>query len=302
AVPNEAGVVLLEDMVRGGKLVGALSLAIARIRAGCADSLIIACRTRASVLHVYDELRALLPGVLIVRGLPWDFLPEPSWYTGCTARYLLAPICVTTLEQIANGMRLEKNAYLRSLAIARAVVVLDDLYTSDARDLALARALIHGAQLLMGGHTILTSATLDAAARRQLLFDLDPDTSTANAQHEERSAKQPYSCVWYRGLTADPRHTRARATEDRPHDIVETTLVRTSVETPGGKVLLMSSLEVDEAVAHMAVDSFRRGAKVLVIANTNSDALRIAMRIEELFPRALIRVNDRPVAHLKWYT
>ncbi len=296
-VPCEPGVTLLEDIVRGGKLVGALSLAIARIRTGLADNLIIVCRTRAGVLHIYDEIRALLPRVLIVRGLPWDFLPDPSWHTKLTARYLLAPICVTTLEQIANGMRLEKHAYLRSLAIARAVVILDDLYASDNRDRALARALIHGAQLLIGGHTILTSATLDAAARRQLLFDLDSKVEDA-----PRSAEQPYSCIWHRGLDADPDRTRARATEERPHDIVETTLIRTSVEAPDGKLLLMSPAEVNEAIAHMTIGSYRHGAKVLVVRNTNSDALRTAMRIEELSPGAQIRVNDQVVAYLKWYT
>ncbi len=301
-IPNDAGICLLEDMVRGGKLVGAAALALARIQAGCADNLVVACRTRASVLHVYDQLTALLPGVPIVRGLPWDFLPDHSWYTRFTSRYLLAPVCVTTLEQIVNSMRLETNAYLRTVAIARAVTILDDVYTSDNRDLALARALIH-AQQLVGGHTILTTAALDASARRQLLLDLNPDASITNHRHEQRSVNQPYSCVWYRPWdNPNPQYIRVRPTQPRPHDIVNIDFIQTSQETPNGMFVSMGRGEIDDLVARLAIEDYRRGAKVLVIRNTNMDAMNTSMFVEQLCPGALIRVNGQAVAYHRWYT
>ena len=292
--PKASAVAIFEDRVGSGKTRKVIDYGLALVRQGRIDNIVLACRTRASVLHTYEYVRALLPGVPVVRGLPWDVDPKGSWLTERTWRYLLAAIVVTTQEQVFNSMRIEQHAYLRSATLARALVVLDDIHTSEPRDRALATAIIQHQVGLVGGYAAVTSAVLDARARSEMLLErfpaeppereLEQHLSATTQEDQNQAIDEPYPCTWI--------GERAR--------IEVTKIVRRSARRDF--VPVAEFLPDGESVAKAAIHHASRGARVLVICNTMADTIGTAQTIDRLDGRHLVRVHGQPVAYHSHYT
>ena len=295
-LPEGSAVRIFEGRVGSGKTKQVIEYGLALIAAGRIDNIILGCRTRASVLHTHEYVRKLL-GRLdapIVRGLPWDVEPEGTWWTERTWRYMLAPVTVTTQEQVFNSIRIEKHAYLRSTTLARALVVLDDVHTSEPRDRALSTAIIQHQVGLCGGYVAVTSAVLDAAARSEMLLERFPSAppeeeferhqaATTEVDQSEAIA-EPYPCQW----------TGERAAAQ--------VAVRVGRRSPRDFVPVADFLPNDETVAMAAIDHASRGARVLVIRNTMIDTVGTAREIERRDGQHMVRVNGKPVTYHSHYT
>ena len=292
--PKASAVAIFEDRVGSGKTRKAIEYGLALIRQGVIDNIILGCRTRASVLHTHAYVQAILPGVPVVRGLPWDVEPRVSWLTERTWRYMLAPVVVTTQEQVFNSMRIEQHAYLRSATLSRALVVLDDIHTSEPRDRALSTAIIQHQVGLVGGYAAVTSAVLDARARSEMLLErfaadppeaeLERHLSATTEEDQTEAIQEPYPCTWIgeRGKVEVTKIGRRSGS----HDFVP----------------VAEFLPDAGSVAKTATHHASRGARVLVICNTMADTLAAAQAIDRLDGRHLLRVHGQPVAYHSHYT
>ena len=292
-LPLDPGIAVLEG--HGDMLPAALAYGLRLREARRIDSIIVACSTRANVLYRFDAVGTLMPHVPAVRGLPWDTSPEDSWFTARCERYLFAPICVTTQEQVFNAIRKESHACMRTAAMARSLLILDDIYTTKDLDQARGRALCFG-QILLGGFAVTTSTVLDNKRRIELLMERWPETPNEELREAhsntgasaEAAVGMPYACVTY-GRRMGER-TTFRGVQ-HPSSLV--TLI--PLQAPP------TVEEARQAIAREAMRHFKKGAKVLVFANTYLDVLGVAQTINTLDDAALLRVNDQPVAYHSRY-
>jgi hypothetical protein len=295
-LPEGSAVRIFEGRVGSGKTKKVIEYGLALIAAGRVDNIILACRTRASVLHTHEYLRKLLGSLdaPIVRGLPWDVEPEGTWWTERTWRYMLAPVTVTTQEQVFNSIRIEKHAYLRSTTLARALVVLDDVHTSEPRDRALSTAIIQHQVGLCGGYVAVTSAVLDATARSEMLLERFPSAPSeeefdrhqaATTEADQSSAiEEPYPCQWTGERAA--AQVGVQAGRSSPRDFVP----------------VADFLPNDDTVAKAAIEHASRGARVLVIRNTMIDTIGTAREVDRRDGEHMVRVGGKPITFHSHYT
>ena len=191
-------VVVLEAETGSGKTEAALWRFLYLFKQGRVDSLYFALPTRVAASQAYRRVceaiarawpeRApvvvrALSGYAAADGETFRPLPdfkalwsdEPSdaeagrrWAAENAKRYLAAPLAVGTVDQALLGTLLVKHAHLRHALAARSLLVVDEVHASDAYMSVLIEHLI-AAQTSLGGHSLLLSATLGAAARSRYL-------------------------------------------------------------------------------------------------------------------------------------
>lgn len=191
-------VVVLEAETGSGKTEAALWRFLHLFASGEIDGLYFALPTRVAATQAYKRVcEALvrtwpdsapiavraLPGYAAadgetVRALPdfkvlWSDEPSDAeagrrWAGETSKRFLAAPVAVGTVDQALLGTLQVKHAHLRHALAARSLLVIDEVHASDAYMGVLIEQLIN-AQTALGGHTLLLSATLGAAARVRYL-------------------------------------------------------------------------------------------------------------------------------------
>ena len=264
ALPSDERLILLEAETGAGKTEAALWRFAALLADGAVDALYFAVPTRAAArqLHrrVNDALHRMFDAppeaVLAVPGqavagealgtrLPnfetlWDDgEPAPHrWAAEHSARYLAARVAVGTVDQIALGGLQVKFAHLRGSSLARALLVVDEVHASDPYMTETQIAMVQS-HLDVGGHVLLMSATLGAAARRRWRNETPGDLA--------RDAALPYPAVWTskgpQPIPADP-------------DTAKTVHLQMHCGWTGPDA------------AEIAIRAARQGARVLVIRNT----------------------------------
>ncbi len=286
---DEAQVMVLESETGSGKTEAAL-LRFARLfDAGAIEGLYFALPTRvaATALHARVEtaVRRLwpvassrpavvlaVPGQEIARerGLKapagghdvWENEPanhEEVWAASRPKKYLAGTIAVGTIDQALLGIIKAKHAHLRLSCLTRHLLVVDEVHASDRYMEFLLTALLRFHRRA-GGQALLLSATLGARAREKLLGRAEPPPLA-------EAIAAPYPA-----LSTDARDgLQAQPWEGRGKD------VRLSLSTNIGDAT---------AIAGMAVEAARTGAKVLVIRNLRRDAVAIFEAVRANAPDA----------------
>ncbi|WP_452101184.1 CRISPR-associated helicase Cas3' [Camelimonas fluminis] len=199
----------------------------------------------------------------------WDDTMEAParWAAEHSARFLAARVAVGTVDQVALGGLQVKYAHLRGASLSRALLVIDEVHASDAYMTGVQTAIV-SAHLAIGGHVMLMSATLGAAARRRWFGRPAADFAS--------DAALAYPAVWTtRGL-------QAIAPDPGAEKIVEV------VASPGWS---------GDDAAGFAIKAAEAGARVLVIRNT---VVRAQATYDACLAAAsgfLLSVNGLPTLH-----
>jgi CRISPR-associated endonuclease/helicase Cas3 len=279
-VPGQ--VVVMESETGSGKTEAALYRYARLFAAGQVDGLYFALPTRvaATSLHrrVCEAVERLyadrikptvvlaVPGYIQADGvcgrvLPdfqvqWDDDPTDAerrarWAAEAPKRYLAGTIAVGTIDQALLGAIQVKHAHMRAACLMRHLLVVDEVHASDTYMEGLLTHLL-SLHTQAGGHALLLSATLGSAARSRLL-------GGAHAQ------------------------VPVLATAERmAYPAISTSTARVPVYKTGSERTKSVSLTISdmiddpEAIAAMALDAARRGAKVLIVRNLQRDAVNTA--------------------------
>ena len=278
SAPLDRRLLILESETGSGKTEAALLRFAALWRAGQVDGLYFAVPTRAAAKQLHDRVRRALdrlippaakvetvlavPGYLVAGDIEgkrvgrfevfWEDEPDEAkrcarWSAESARKFLSAPAAVGTVDQVLlAGLRV-KWAHFRAAALSRSLLVVDEVHASDDYMTEVLLAVLRG-HLALGGHSLLMSATLGAAARTKFVSD-----SFREAAPPAKEAElAPYPALTLAGGAGPP--------EVRPILAGQTT-----------KAVSMSTvpiLEDPEAIARSAAAAARDGAKVLVIRNT----------------------------------
>lgn len=213
----------------------------------------------------YDDYRALVDHS---RRLPFERrasytdadappseLVAPSWMQA-SKRALLAPVGLGTVDQALLGAMGVKHGFVRLFALARKVVVIDEVHSYDVYMGVLLDRLLEWFAAL-GTTVVLLSATLSQQARVQLL--------NAYGGATEPSALDPSAYPLM--LRARPGE-QARATYgDIPDDLkhLRKTVAIERIEAPAGD-------EMTAAGVRWVLEAARRGGCIVWIRNTVREA------------------------------
>lgn len=174
---------------------------------------------------------------------------QTRWAAEHPKRYMAGQIVVGTIDQVLLSNLQVPYAQLRSSALMRHLLVIDEVHASDAYMTALLRSVLQ-VHFQSGGYALLMSATLGGAARHELLCGRGtPAPDLANC----RSA--PYPAITWLHHGAVNAHRVAGAPIDK-----------------NVRFELRPWLSSAEAIAQAAQDAACLGAKVLVVRNTVDDA------------------------------
>jgi CRISPR-associated endonuclease/helicase Cas3 len=243
ADPALGQLVILEAETGSGKTEAALWRFTNLFRAGAVDSLFFALPTRVAASQVYERIRKFVGRVwpagapVVVRALPgyeaadgeekvpglpafevlWADRPSDNvahcrWAAESPKRFLAATIAVGTIDQVLLGALLVRHAHLRHAMLSRSLLVVDEVHASDAYMTVVLETLLT-AHLVVGGHALLLSATLGAAARTRYLKIGQSRKTSLPPLSAARAI--PYPAISYRTrdaaqLTCGRRQSRAQ--------------------------------------------------------------------------------------------
>lgn len=192
------------------------------------------------------------------------------WAVVETDRYLAATVAIGTIDQAMIASLRTKHAHMRGSALAKNLLVVDEVHASDAYMTRIIKNLLDG-HCALGGHALLMSATLGSVARQEWMGrDIEPF---------DVSAQHPYPAIWT-DRQKEPVFVDASGAQQKSVTMRE-----------------VSSMEPDQ-VARIAILNAQRGARVLIIKNLVSSAQRVYNAIiEQGGGHLLFDVNGVPAVH-----
>lgn len=296
-LPIDGGgsVTVLEAETGSGKTEAALVRYARLFHAGQVDGMVFALPTRTAATQIHgrvcEAVEAAFPDaerrpavVLAVPGylrvdreegkrlarfeVLWpdqDRFRHRAWAAESSKRYLAGPVVVGTVDQVLLSALQVGHAHLRATTLLRQFLVVDEVHASDAyMTRVLQFVLDHHRRA--GGHALLLSATLGAAARTFLIAESDRERRHDRVPTLEAALAEPYPAVSHRPAGAT---VRIRGVDrDQPGKRVPVTL-RSWMDDPG-------------ALVREALAAARDGAKVLVIRNTVKDCIATQEALEAL--------------------
>ena len=317
AVPLDCQLVILESETGSGKTEAAVMRFEALWRAGLVDGLYFAVPTRASAKQLQRRVDGALQNIfqthedwaktlLAVPGCErvgeaeiqerrgymvyWEDCPDEEqrkarWAAESMRHYLNYTAAVGTVDQALLGSLKVKWAHLRSAALARSLLVVDEVHASDFYMTELLQTLLRG-HLRLGGHALLMSATLGARARAELSSFFSGDTDECLSL--EGAVTFPYPAITMFGV-GKPHQQQEIAGNMGQKD------KRVSIE-------LKPWMDDTEEVARLALKRASQGAKVLVIRNTVSAAQEVFQKLlnhgdEELLFSVSVGEHRTPTLH-----
>ena len=286
---------ILEAETGSGKTEAAFWRYARLFEAGLVDGLYFALPTRSAAMQLHSRINRMLrhlfgarapEAILAVPGylkageaegvalsgwqVHWDDDDgKARWAAESSKRFLAATIAVGTVDQAMLGALRVKHAHLRSAALSRSLLVIDEVHASDSY-----MAEVQGHLLRMhldrGGHAMLMSATLGSRARSKWLQATQPSF--------EDAVQTAYPALWC-GEQAAP----ATADSGFPPKHVAMTLLNTMAAEPCAK---------------LALDAVRLGARVLVVRNTVEAAVATWQAVRQAGgEQFLLTVHDGPALH-----
>ena len=306
--PIDLPLLILESETGSGKTEAAILRFVALWRAGLVDGLYFAVPTRAAAKQLHGRVgRALerlfppaahietllaVPGYLRAGDAEgrrverfdvyWEDEPDEEtrlarWSAESARKFLSASAAVGTVDQVLlAGLRI-KWAHFRAASLSRSLLVVDEVHASDAYMTELLRGVLKG-HLALGGHALLMSATLGAAARSKFT---------------------------HRGARSSP--PPARDAEDVPYPaltlvpadgVPQAHAITTNGPTKSVSMSAVSILGDHDSIARTAAAAARDGARVLVIRNTVSSAQAVfGALLEQGGDDVVLTVADGPALH-----
>ncbi|MFV0921396.1 CRISPR-associated helicase Cas3' [Sphingomonas parapaucimobilis] len=292
-------VALIEAETGSGKTEAALWRWVEMRRRGEVDGLFFALPTRSAAVQLHARVNMAIktlwgegapPAVLAVPGylqagdaqgqaLPgyevrWDGgepggAEDARWAAERANRFLAARVAVGTIDQALLAALPVKHALFRASALARSLLVVDEVHASDAYMTGLLERLLDQ-HVAVGGRALLLSATLGAAARARLLKT--PVASLAEAE------ALPYPAL--SGIGSSPRPAMASGAVQK----------HVRIETAG-------LIADPDAIARCAVAAAQGGAAVLVVRNSVAGAVAVAQAVAALAPDLAFRVEGVATLH-----
>jgi CRISPR-associated endonuclease/helicase Cas3 len=300
-LPIDAGgsVSVLESETGSGKTEAALVRYARLFHAGEVDGMVFALPTRTAATQIHERVRQAVanafpdadrrpavvlavPGYLRVDAAEGERRPTTlapfhvlwpdedrdrhrGWAAEHRKRYLAGPVVVGTIDQVLLSALQVGHSHLRAAALLRQLLVVDEVHASDA---SLTRILqfVLDHHRAAGGHALLLSATLGAAARSFLLAESDLERRRDRVPSLAEALATPYPALSHKpaGETAEVREIPGQETEKAV------------------AVTLQPWIAAPEQVAGEALTAARAGAKVLVIRNTVKDCLATQEAVEAL--------------------
>jgi len=287
---------IAESETGSGKTEAALAHFLALFRAGIVDSLYFALPTQVAARELYNRILLVMthvfghvcppvvlavPGYARVDGEPKDKLPsetslhheddlvrrERGWAAERPKRFLAAPIAIGTIDQALLSAMQVPHAHLRKVCLNRALLVIDEVHSSDVYMRALSRRML-ARHLAAGGRALLLSATLGSAARAEYL---SPD---------QRPAFEPYE-------TAVQQAYPAISAPNRPIEAM------TDLSGLKKRVRIepLSVMERLESLIPCLIEALDHGLRMLVILNTVTRALALTRQVENTSGLAEVLFN-----------
>jgi len=305
AFPLDEQLVILEAETGSGKTEAALWRFARLFEAGRVDSLYFALPTRAAAKQIHGRVHMAMQR-LFGEGAPEPILAVPGyfragehegqalpgwkvrwdddggveerillsrWAAESTKRYLAAAVAVGTVDQAMLAGLQVKHAHLRAAALARSLLVIDEIHASD-RYMSEVQTHLLKTHLRRGGHAMLMSATLGSVARAKWL------TQRRRAEETpfDESIQTPYPAIW-----GARRHEPEAPCPDGREKRVAMSLAPSW--TP-------------EEAARYAVEAASAGARVLVIRNTVTAALATFEAVQAAGGEKLLwKVEGGPALH-----
>jgi CRISPR-associated endonuclease/helicase Cas3 len=299
--PLTEQLLILEAETGSGKTEAAFWRFARLMEAGLVDSLYFALPTRSAAVQLHGRVNSMLkhlfgqqapeavlavPGYLRVgeasgKPLPhwivrWDDEDVTAedvlvarWAAESSKRYLAATVAVGTVDQAMLGALCVKHSHLRSAALSRSLLVIDEVHASDSYMTEVQNHLLK-LHLSRGGHALLMSATLGSRARSKWLGAPLPSYADAVAA--------PYPMVWSKSTStqeANEQHASEKAVAMR----------------------LLPSMNAEAAV-QLALQAAQRGARVLVIRNTVTAAIDTWTAVREAGGESLLlSLRGGPALH-----
>jgi CRISPR-associated endonuclease/helicase Cas3 len=175
------------------------------------------------------------------------------WAAEHPKRFLAATISAGTIDQALLAVLQTRHAHLRGAALARHLIVVDEVHASDAYQNALMRTLLDR-HIRLGGRALLLSATLTQETRAALL---SPDRKTGSTQPE---ALAHYPLLSYR---------------DNDHPVAFSGAPKSTRMIPKG------CIDDPDAIAALAIAGAKAGARVLIVRNSVAGVLAVQLALEQ---------------------
>lgn len=264
-LPTAPSRLLIEAETGSGKTEAAVLWATRLIEAGEAVGFYFALPTRAAAMQVHariSEIAARVWGdVPVVLAVPGMYTPTAAdedltnarwdervirWASEAPKQFLAGMIVVGTVDQLLLVGLNTGHSRMRAAMLARLVVIVDEVHASDTYMSTILQDVL-GRHALLGGHSVLLSATLGISARVELLRSSRGYTEIP-----------PYPAVWLEEGSS-LRALRTPLVPQCPHPTREVILYTRDRE------------HVWSAVA----ERVRAGARVLVVCNTVRAAISV---------------------------
>lgn len=301
--------VVLEAETGSGKTEAALWRFKALFESAEVDALCFLLPTRVAATGIYERLCTFIdrlfpdpslrpttvmavPGYLRANGQEGKYLApftvlwadEPGqaarfWAAENSKRYFAASAAAATIDQFLLSTLQTRHAHLRGSVLLRSLVVVDEVHASDPYMRSLLQRALRR-HLAAGGHALLLSATLADDACRELLV-----TGTASAKPAGRA--RLFGARRDVGPDLGTEYPRIAAPGRAPLGFSQDVQFNKAVHCT-----LVPSMRDPDAVAVLAVEAVRQGARVLVLRNTVRQAVASQQAIERLLgtgDRALFR-------------
>lgn len=315
AEPDLGPLLILESETGSGKTEAALWRFAQLFQAREVDSMYFALPTRVAATQLYNRTLQFATNLwqgtgqeppLVVRALAgyesadgqsgqklpdfevlWADKPDEQkahsrWAAESSKRFLAAPLAVGTIDQALLGALQVRHAHMRHSLLSRSLLVFDEVHASDAYMATLLEHLLK-AHLNVGGHALLLSATLGSSARYRYQRLISPNVPMPTLA---QAIDLPYPAITDGGNIDGLANS---GPSKRVH-----WQVKDCIENP-------------EAIASLAIEAAKQGAKVLVIRNTVPTALATFRAIESMaqqheLQEALFNLNGIATVHHSRYS
>jgi CRISPR-associated endonuclease/helicase Cas3 len=324
-VSDRGSVVILEAETGSGKTEAALAHYLRLFHAKRVDGMYFALPTRTAATQIHRRVtKALMrafrrkasrpvtvlavPGYIVVddatakKRLPgfevlWNESDAERYrYRGWAAenpkRYLAGAAAIGTVDQVLFSALTVGHAHLRATALLRQLLVVDEVHASDVYMTTILEEVLKR-HVAAGGHALLMSATLGAAAKQRLLKACGDRSRLPSL---EDAIRLPYPSIAVQTPGSAPEFVpieRSDEEADRSHgkDV---------------RIELAPSIDDPEAIARRALDMARAGARVLVLRNTVKGCLAVQRALERLAEQSscsnlLFQCNRIPAPHHSRY-